>query len=1301
MENLRKCSLCLDCDDEEDASVFCKQCKQYLCTDCKEDHFVIPDLQNHNLVSVEEGVSLEEHKNCDLCIKRGKTINAVKRCVDCMLLLCHRCSRRHCVNTKTQTHTQVDLSAHPGDDVGNRSSSECSSYSELLETSDQDHEVSCSGMNVETAYYIRFVLLLIKGGTRVLRNLLLMCLEKKKITLEHFLRSYKKIIQASQYVKREQMEILYPDPPKTSDIREWDIQLLCFILIEYFKGELNTPEELAVKKIREMRNDFYAHYAKACIDRNTYYSLWSELSLIMTTIGAKMPEYEKEKNDNLISKLCSTKLDMNSATMEIRNLNDSDEFINKIKQCLNNVFGMNLHIIKQDLTEIKDALNSLIVLRKEETSEQKHAKIVNTVYGAVHVYARTQNIVEKAEAQLLAASNQSTDGTEVTANKELSENFNKLKEDIEETGVNLTRGDRGSIIFTFESHSAHALLKLIEFFESTRMKTHLQDISKNLQNILGEKINLTAYILRDSLFEALRQMKCQTHEGTVWFNMKCTGIEGLQHALTMFEEGGASNYLNKMSEILTHSIGETITLETSIDIEHLQRVIIITKQQLALPNCSRFIEDNADNGEITNRAKRARQNVNDDDEKSATRDKLETYVSNRSKSYPETGKDYNVYLEKIENDRPGKPEASEISSDTVNIAWKSPSKFGKEDYYQIYYTTDMEDRKRKWKKFQVEPNYHSATLSELKTNTTYIFRVKAVYDDEEGPYSPESDRITTSKSLALRLLNKAIKIEDGKQPPYKYILPMTEIISARNEENKTKKYEIGVAAKGYVKSKTILLVGATGTGKSTLVDGIANYALGVNWEDPFRFSVLNLEEHEKKRSENQAISQTDWITCYTINQEPGSRLAYQLNVIDTPGFGDTAGPIRDQKIADQLRKLFEEEKEPKGVTYIDAVCFLVKSPDARLTVFQDYIFKSVMALFGKDMESNIYYFITFADNKNPPVLAAMSEIGLPKGETFLFNNSGLFETNTCKDTTNAASLFWRMGLQSYRAFLEYIARLQSRSLQQTKDVLDQRYKLEGTVTQLQPLLDLGLSKVYSLKQEKKILEENYSKIEDNKYFAYEVEEIKKERRELPSGERATQCLNCNLTCHDKCANEHDLKFECIAFDSDGYCMKCPNKCHRETHKSTTYKLDYVSVKVKKEYDNMRQKYREASGKALTQEQVIDKLVQELEKTSKDIKYLMFVVKSCTDKLSDIALRPNPLNMTDYIDLIIENETYDRKEGFQERIKVLKDFRKKAGIEKEFERFSEEAVQILKNIEKSKAGLFVPDFEMAKSLLDGD
>ena len=48
-----------------------------------------------------------------------------------------------------------------------------------------------------------------------------------------------------------------------------------------------------------------------------------------------------------------------------------------------------------------------------------------------------------------------------------------------------------------------------------------------------------------------------------------------------------------------------------------------------------------------------------------------------------------------------------------------------------------------------------------------------------------------------------------------------------------------------------ILVGATGTGKSTLVDGMVNYILGVKWEDPFRFSTIDMEHEEKERHLNQ------------------------------------------------------------------------------------------------------------------------------------------------------------------------------------------------------------------------------------------------------------------------------------------------------------------------------------------------------------------------------------------------------------------------------------------------------------------
>lgn len=54
--------------------------------------------------------------------------------------------------------------------------------------------------------------------------------------------------------------------------------------------------------------------------------------------------------------------------------------------------------------------------------------------------------------------------------------------------------------------------------------------------------------------------------------------------------------------------------------------------------------------------------------------------------------------------------------------------------------------------------------------------------------------------------------------------------------------------------KTIMLVGAIGSGKSTFIDGIANYLFHVNWEDNFRFTLFNLEHEENRRHRNPVSS---------------------------------------------------------------------------------------------------------------------------------------------------------------------------------------------------------------------------------------------------------------------------------------------------------------------------------------------------------------------------------------------------------------------------------------------------------------
>ncbi|CAL8316823.1 unnamed protein product [Gadus morhua 'NCC'] len=113
------------------------------------------------------------------------------------------------------------------------------------------------------------------------------------------------------------------------------------------------------------------------------------------------------------------------------------------------------------------------------------------------------------------------------------------------------------------------------------------------------------------------------------------------------------------------------------------------------------------------------------------------------------------------------------------------------------------------------------------------------------------------------------------------------------------------------------MVEIEGSGKSTLINGMINYILGIDWKDSFRFKLINEDQ-----SKSQAESQTSKVTTYKINHQDGFKVPYSLTLVDTPGFGDTRGIESDKAITEQIRSLFTSAK---GVLEIDAICFVTQA----------------------------------------------------------------------------------------------------------------------------------------------------------------------------------------------------------------------------------------------------------------------------------------------------------------------------------------------------------------------------------------
>ncbi|XP_067248686.1 uncharacterized protein [Chanodichthys erythropterus] len=466
-------------------------------------------------------------------------------------------------------------------------------------------------------------------------------------------------------------------------------------------------------------------------------------------------------------------------------------------------------------------------------------------------------------------------------------------------------------------------------------------------------------------------------------------------------------------------------------------------------------------------------------------------------------------------------------------------------------------------------------------------------------------------------------------------------------------------------NKTIMMIGATGSGKTTLINSMINYILGVEWKDDFRFVLID-EGNEK----SQAESQTSEITAYQINHMVGFLVPYSLTIVDTPGFGDTRGISHDQKITKQIQEFFSARE---GIDSIDAVCFVVQASLARLTHTQKYIFDSILSIFGKDIAENILVLVTFADGKTLPVLEAIKVSGVPcpknkSGEPlhFKFNNSAVFANNKSakdeeSDWETFDQMFWKMRFSSMKKFFASLIKMETKSLTLTQEVLKERQQLEVNVEGLQPQINAGLTKLDEIKKTRAALEQHKAEMDANKDFEYEVEVNAPKQIKNTTDFYLTNCQKCYYTCHDTCQIADDSKRNNCWAMTDGKCRICPGKCAWNVHFNQEYKWEYVPEKKKETYQDLKKRFEDAHGQVMSKEKIFEELEKELEEVQDIVTGLIKESQKSLERLEEIALKPNPLSTPDYIDLMIESEKQERKPGFKDRIQSLMDVRKKAEI----------------------------------------
>ena len=545
---------------------------------------------------------------------------------------------------------------------------------------------------------------------------------------------------------------------------------------------------------------------------------------------------------------------------------------------------------------------------------------------------------------------------------------------------------------------------------------------------------------------------------------------------------------------------------------------------------------------------------------------------------------------------------------------------------------------------------------------------KETTDLEESKTSCKSEE-SQSPSETMRLAEKTKEwgtlISKGNMSYFE--LPQQDITRSQTDRIATVQVGPKTAHLAGSPGKVLMVVGATGAGKTTLINAMVNYLFGVEWEDDFRFKMI-VEEAAK----DQSRSVTKWITAYTIPAQEDSPVPYTLTIIDTPGFGDTEGIERDKLIVKQVKELFSK-RGPGGIDQLHGIGFVAQSALARLTHTQRYIFDSILAIFGKDVGKNVFMMITFADGQRPPVLEAVKAAKISYQVPFKFNNSAIYSENK-QDAFDR--LFWEMGMSSLLTFFTSLGNMPAISLQLTRQVLDEREHLEAIMKGLQDQIQKGLDKIEELRQTKDVVKKHEADIERNKEFEIPSTLDEPHRVELQAGEHTTNCLKCNYTCHYPCMipNTQD-KQGCAAMENEN-CTVCTGKCHWSEHVNDRNRIEWRKRTVTRTVADLKKKYHDAKSGKSKYESIVGGLERELERKGAEVYENIKQARQCVQSLEEIALKPNPLSEVDYIELMIESEKQQKRPGFHTRIATLTKVKKQAKL---LSKVTKENIEKLKSI----------------------
>ncbi|XP_038059627.1 uncharacterized protein LOC119730696 [Patiria miniata] len=484
-----------------------------------------------------------------------------------------------------------------------------------------------------------------------------------------------------------------------------------------------------------------------------------------------------------------------------------------------------------------------------------------------------------------------------------------------------------------------------------------------------------------------------------------------------------------------------------------------------------------------------------------------------------------------------------------------------------------------------------------------------------------------------------------------------------------------------IKERNILILGETGVGKSTWINGFINYLYYANLEEamnakefhvsiPSSFTFTQQGKAKKvmvgESDTNEKVKAGESATKETRSYvfQIGGDI---IRLIDTPGIGDTAGIQQDRKNFENILSYLTYYTE------IHAVCILLKPNQSRLTTVFRFCIQELLAHLHSSAKNNIVFCFTnaratfYKPGDTLPILNKElwdKQVGIEATPSnyFCFDNEPFRFLACVKNGVEFSKLeiktyaeSWNASVEETKKLFKHIDSLTPHNIRNTLNMNEARriiVAMSKPLAEVAKTIQQNVQEGNEAKTQIDLVDRHMDSLKaDLKFSGFDLQRVELDHprtvctdskciRYVPIGASSRQNILYEQQCHPECSlsgipteTTNDARLQgCWCIDGTN-CSQCGH--HFTTHMHMTYDLrvfpmEFLSEEVQAQI-NQKKSIREAK-KAF--KEAIDTKIAELEKEETTIvktsaKYGSFLKAN--------AIIPYNDAVGDYLDMIIDQE----------------------------------------------------------------